>query len=483
MGKKKSTFNIKKNENFGEWYSEILSKAEVTDLRYGVKGFVVIQPWGARAIDKMYRIYESALRSTGHDPVIFPAVIPEKNFKRESSHVKGFAPEVFWLEKKQGEDRLALRPTSETAFYEMYSIWIRSYRDLPMKLYQRCNVFRNETKATRPLIRAREFHWIETHNVFATKSEAEAQIQEDISMTNEIMKGIFGVPFLPMKRPEWDKFPGAEYTVGSDSIMPDGRVIQQPSTHLISQHFTKAFNIKYVDEKEKEKFAWLTCYGPCISRILASVISIHGDNKGLVLPYIIAPVQVVIIPMHSETSGEKISKAAEKIRAQFLLANIDVKVDETDKRAGEKFFHWEMKGIPFRIDIGERELENGNVSVYIRDTGKKVVIKLENLVEDIQNLGVEFDARLKSSAQKFFDSKIVDCDSKASVKSALDGGRVARISFCSIDSAGEKCSTYIEKDLMARIMGSRGDLLEKATGKCLFCSKKAKIVVYAGKSY
>ena len=248
MGKKKTTFNISKTDNFSEWYSEILNKAEVTDLRYGVKGFVVIRPWGARIIDKMYRIYESALRATGHDAAIFPAVIPEANFKRESSHVDGFAPEVFWLEAKKGEDRLALRPTSETSFYEMYSLWIRSYRDLPLKIYQRANIFRSETKATRPLIRSREFHWIETHDAFATKKDAEAQVQDDITMTEEVMHKIFGVPFLPMKRPQWDKFPGAVFTVGSDCIMPDGKVIQQPSTHLIEQKFVKAFDVKFVTD-------------------------------------------------------------------------------------------------------------------------------------------------------------------------------------------------------------------------------------------
>ncbi|MCK5449316.1 proline--tRNA ligase, partial [Candidatus Pacearchaeota archaeon] len=186
MSKKKTTFNISKSDNFSEWYSEILNKAEIVDLRYGVKGFVVIRPWGARIIDKMYKIYESALRCTGHEAAIFPAVIPEINLKKESSHVEGFAPEVFWLDKKQGEDRLALRPTSETAFYEMYNLWIRSYRDLPMKIYQRANVFRNETKATRPLIRSREFYWIEAHDAFATKKDAEEQVRDDIIMTEEI---------------------------------------------------------------------------------------------------------------------------------------------------------------------------------------------------------------------------------------------------------------------------------------------------------
>jgi prolyl-tRNA synthetase len=474
MGKK-TTFNISKEKNFSEWYSEILAKAEVTDLRYGVKGFVVIRPWGARIIDKMYRIYESALRATGHDPAIFPAVIPEGNFEREANHVKGFAPELFWLDKVKGDDRLALRPTSETAFYDMYKIWVRSYRDLPLKMYQRANVFRNETKATRPLIRSREFHWIESHDVFASKKDAEAQVQDDIVMTEEVMHKIFGVPFLPMKRPQWDKFPGAEYTIGSDVVMPDGRVIQQPSTHLISQHFTKAFDVKFKDANEKDKSPWMTCYGPCMSRMLASVISLHGDDSGLVLPYTLAPVQVVIVPIGDVDVSE--------IRASLLREYIDVSVDDGDKRMGEKFYYWEMKGVPFRVEVGAREIEKGEVTVFIRDSKEKVSVKIEDLPETIKNLGAEYDERLIAKADEDFRKSVVDCASKSDVKKALGKGKVARFSFCSCEKDGAGCAEFVEKELQARVMGTRGDVDEKAKGKCLICGSKANVVIYAGKSY
>jgi prolyl-tRNA synthetase len=479
MAKKKTTFNISKSENFSEWYSEILNKAEVTDLRYGVKGFVVIRPWGARIIDKMYRVYESALRATGHDPAIFPAVIPEGNFKKESSHVDGFAPEVFWLDKKQGDDKLALRPTSETAFYDMYNLWIRSYRDLPLKVYQRANVFRSETKATRPLIRDREFHWIESHDAFASKKEAEAQVQDDIQMTEEVMHKIFGVPFLPMKRPQWDKFPGAVYTVGSDCILPDGKIIQQPSTHLIDQHFVKAFDVKFVDEKEKEKTPWLTCYGPCMSRIMSSVLAAHGDDSGLILPYTLAPVQVVIVPFE----GKGVESAVDDVRAQLLGEYIDVKVDNSDKRPGEKFFFWEMKGVPFRMEIGEKELENEEVTLFIRDTKEKMSVSIKDLPETIKNLGAEYDERLIAKSDEFFLDRVVDCKDKVSIKKALDSGKVARFSFCSAEKEGADCAQFIEKELQARVMGVRADKKEKASGKCPICDKKNTVVVYAGKSY
>ncbi len=482
MGKKKTTFNISKSENFSEWYSEILNKAEVTDIRYGVKGFVVIRPWGAQIMENMYRIYSSALNRTGHSPAVFPTVIPEENFKKEAGHVKGFTPEVFWLDNRKGDEKLALRPTSETAFYEMYSMWIRSHRDLPLKIYQRGSVFRYETKATRPLIRGREFHWIEAHNAFSTSKEAEAQVKEDIEITDAVMHNVFGIPFLPMKRPEWDKFPGADYTVGSDSIMPDGKVIQQPSTHMLGQHFSKAFDVKFKDSKEKEKHVWQTCYGPAMSRMMASIIGVHGDDNGLILPYTLSPVQVVIVPiLKGEDKG--LLKEASRMNQVFFENNIGCQVDDSNKRPGDKFFHWEMKGVPFRIELGQKEIDSGEVTVFIRDTKEKVNIKIENLVEDIRNLGAEFDVRLKSRADEFFKGKIVSCKDKASIKKALNSGKIAKFNFCSVDKEGQGCAEYIEKELSARVMGVRHDRSEKAKGKCEFCSKKANVVAYAGKSY
>ncbi|MBT6690650.1 proline--tRNA ligase [archaeon] len=479
MAKKKTTFNVSKSENFSEWFSEILQKAEITDLRYGVKGFVVIRPWGALIIDKMYRLYEDELRAKGHELSILPTIIPEENFNKEASHIDGFAPEVFWLDKKQGDSRLAMRPTSETAYYEMFALWIRSYRDLPLKMYQRGSVFRNETKATRPLLRGREFQWIETHNAFATKEDAEAQAQEDIGITEKLMHKVFGVPFFPMKRPKWDTFPGAVYTIGSDSLMPDGKIIQQPSTHLIKQSFPKSFGVKFVDKDEGEKTPWTTCYGPAMSRILASVIGMHGDDSGLVLPYALAPVQVVIVPF----TGEGVDKAVLDIEKKLREKGVSVKVDDSDKRPGEKFFHWEMKGVPFRIEVGEKELERGEVSVFIRDNKEKVGVDMKSLARTIGKMGVEYDARLLAKADLFFEDKVIDCSDKVSIGKAIGDEKIARFSFCSVEADGEACAGVIEKEFVAEVRGTRADLDEKASGKCPICGKKNKVVVYAGKSY
>ena len=473
---------IKKDKNFSRWYSEVLDKAEITDLRYDVKGFIVIRPWGAMIMENMYRLYEEALQKRGHKPCFFPVVIPEKNFKKEASHVKGFAPEVFWLEKVQGEDKLALRPTSETAFYQMYSLWIRSHRDLPLKLYQRANVFRYETKATRPLIRGREFYWIEAHDCFTTKEQAEEQVQEDIKTTEEVMHQKFGIPFLPMQRPEWDKFAGAVYTIGSDVLMPDGKLIQQPSTHLLGQDFAKAFNVKFKDEKGKEQYVWQTCYGPAPSRILASVISMHGDNDGLVIPFSISPIQIVIVPIFNAKNKNKVISESKKIATKIRNLGIKVEIDDREKRPGEKYYEWELKGVPFRLEIGERELKEKKLTLFTRDTKKKQIISI-NEVSKLKELGEKFDKRLKTKADNSMKGKIIDIKTKEQLKKVIKDGKIARVNFCSIGKLGTKCAEYIEKEINAEVRGILGNKQEKPKGKCPICNKKATRVVYVGKTY
>ncbi len=471
-----------KKSNFSEWYSQVLDKAEITDLRYGVKGFIVIRPWGARILENMYSLFEKELQEKGHSPTFFPTLIPEGNFKKEASHVKGFSPEVFWLEQKKGEERLALRPTSETAMYKMYALWIRSHRDLPLKIYQRANVFRYETKATRPLIRAREFMWLEGHDCFATKEEAEAQVQEDIQITEKVMHQKFGIPFFPMKRPVWDKFSGAEYTVGSDCLMPDGRFIQQPSTHFLGQNFSKAFDIKFKDRNEKEQYVWQTCYGPAPSRILASVIATHGDDSGLVLPFCISPIQVIIIPIFKKENKNRILAGVKKIKDNLKKIGIRVEIDDSEKRPGEKYYEWELKGVPFRLEIGDKELKEKQLTLFTRSTKKKSKISIRDL-NKILKLGEDYDKQLVAAADKKLKGKIVDCGSIEDVKKAIKDKKIARVNFCSIEKEGIACAEVVEKKTNAFIRGIRADKNEKPKGKCFICKKPAKVVVYIGRSY
>jgi len=479
--KSKEGLSVKKQENFSEWFSQVLEKAELIDLRLNMKGFMVFRPLAAITIENMFRLYEEELQKKGHKPTLMPLVIPEENLKKESSHVKGFTPEVFWL-KEIGKEKLALRPTSETLYTPMFKLWIRSHRDLPMKLYQRGSVFRFDTKATRPLIRTREIIWIEAHDAFATKKEAEAQVQEDIGTTEKIMHQKFGIPFLAMKRPQWDKFPGAEYTVGSDVFMPDGKLIQQPSTHLMGQKFSKAFGAKFKNIKGKEEYLWTTAYGPAMSRILASIISTHGDDQGLIFPFCIAPIQVIIIPIFNTKNKNNIIKEATKLKENLNSIEIRTEIDASEKRPGEKYNHWELKGVPFRIEIGEKEFKTKKITLATRDIKEKQTLPIKNISE-LKELGKEFDTRLKEKAEKFMKGKIVNCKTKQDIKKAVNEKKVAKVNFCSIEKQGEKCAEIIEKEINAEVRGTLINKKERPTGKCIICGKPAKEVVYVGKSY
>jgi len=483
MSKQKSNqgITIGKSEDFSEWFTQAIEKAEIVDIRNNVKGFVVMRPLGAQLIENMIALYTEKLHATNHKPTFMPTVIPATNLKKESSHVEGFTPEVFWL-KDVGGEKLALRPTSETLYTPMFKFWIRSHRDLPMKLYQRGHVFRLDTKATRPLIRGREFIWIEAHNAFATREDAVKQTQEDIQITEEIMHQKFGIPFLPMKRPNWDRFAGAEFTIGSDCLLPDGKLIQQPSTHMMGQKFSRAFDARFKKDDGTEDYLYTTAYGPAFSRILVSVIATHGDDKGLVLPFVLAPTQVMIVPIVSKTNKDKVQKECEKIQKSLINLNIRTEIDNSDKSPGEKFNIAELKGVPFRIDIGERDLKKKEVTFYTRDTHEKKQLKL-SLLKTLPKLGKDYDERLLKKADSFMHGKIKDTKTIADIKTIVEGGKIARMNFCSVEEDGAKCAEYIEKKISAEVRGTRADKNEKAKGSCLICDKPATAVVYVGKSY
>ena len=480
------TFNIDKDKNPSEWYTEIIKTAELADIRYGVKGFLVFQPWSVEAMEQMFFYLEKDLKKRGHKKYWYPTLIPEKNFYLEAKHVEGFTPDVFWVEKAgttELEERLALRPTSETAFYSMFSMWIRSYKDLPFLSYQRANVFRYETKATRPFLRSREFYWIETHNAFATEKDAYKSVLEDMETTKRVVFGIFGVPTMVFKRPDWDKFPGADATFGADAITPSGRVVQQPSTHMLGTNFSKPFNVKFTDENEKEQLAYLTCYGPCVSRMFASVVLTHGDNKGLKFPFEIAPKQIVIVPVLADKEP-KVLKKAEQLAEKLEEKGFRVEIDASDKRPGEKFYFWEMKGVPIRIEVGPRDMKEKKVMLYRRDTEKKVAIAEKDLVKEVEKVGVGISKNLKKKAEDDFKTIIKNAKSVDEVKKVVGKG-IARVCFCTCTKEGESCADVIEKETGGEVRGTRIDIDEKVTGKdkCVVCGKKAGVITYIAKAY
>ncbi len=479
---------VKKAENFSEWYTQVVQKAELADIRYNVKGFVVFMPWSVQTMNRMFELFEKELQRTGHVPALFPAVIPESNFKLESEHVKGFLPEVFWVTEagsrgENVEERLALRPTSETAIYKMYSIWVRSWRDLPLKIYQRCQVWRYETKATRPFIRSREFHWIETHDVFANQKEAEDQVKEDMKTTEKVIHGNFAVPFLFFQRPEHDKFPGAVHTYAADTLMPDGKVLQLPSTHLLGQNFSKPFNIKFVDKDKSDKFAYQTCYGPSVSRIIAAVISLHGDDKGLVLPPDISPVQVIIVPIYfSEKEKKAILGEIEVMQKKFEAEGILVKVDTREEYTpGWKFNFWEMKGVPLRIEIGPKDIAKKQVVAARRDTGKKETVKQGSIVNSVKKILEDIQKNLRDKADNAFEENMHETNELGELKGMLeDEGGLVKINWCGEEACAEAIRTQTNGGV---IRGTLFGKKEKITGNCINCKKTAKEVVYVAKQY
>ncbi|MEO2154366.1 MAG: proline--tRNA ligase [Nanoarchaeota archaeon] len=482
-------FNIDKEKNFSEWYSEILKFAEIVDIRYPVKGMPVYLKNGYLALRKMLRLLEDKLDKKGHFPTAFPVVIPESIFKKESEHIKGFEEEVFWVTKgglEELDEYLALRPTSETPMYYMFALWVRSKSDLPLKTYQTNQVYRYETKQTKPLIRGREIYWNEAHTAHATKEEALNQIRESIEIYNELFDDL-AIPVIWLKRPEWDKFAGAEFTLAADSIMPDGRFLQVGTTHLLGQKFSKVFEIKYLDENNNWKYVWQTSYGVSM-RLLGAVIMVHGDNKGLIWPSKIAPVQVAIVPIFKRENKEKIMEAVNKIKEE--LKEYSLFVDLRDERPGWKFNDLEMKGIPLRIEIGEKDLANNEVTIFVRATNEKFKVKFNELKEKIGELINYHDEKLREKAENYFKEKviIIENPNEEEIKKAIEQKKVIKMPFC----GNEECAKALKEKFegldcrgfeIDENLEAKEEDLKSIKGKKCICGKEAVNWFYFGKSY
>ena len=477
---------VSKNEDFSAWYTELINKAELADIRYNIKGFVCYRSWATITIKRMYQKYEAILEKNGHLPLIMPSLIPESNFLLEAEHVKGFAPEVFWVTEAGSSgkltERLALRPTSETALYKMYSLWIRSYKDLPFKRYQSCQVWRYEGKMTRPFFRGREFHWIEAHDVFATKEEAMEQVKQDMEMTYKMLQDEFCIPIIFFERPQWDKFSGAEKTFAADALMGSGKVLQLPSTHFLGQNFSKPFNVKFIDKDGKEKYGWITCYGPAISRIYGAMIAFLGDDKGLILPFDLAPIQIVIVPIIYKGKEDIVMSKAREI-FDLLKDKYHVKIDDSDESVGNKFYYWELKGVPLRIEVGPRDIEKEQVVIVKRNDSQKYIVKENELEKKIDELASNYTKEVREKSLIDFESQIEIVYEKDTAIEAIKNGKIVCCGFCSIDKDGEPCAEVVEKEIGAFVRGKRVDEEKHEFGTCLICGKEAKCTVYLAKSY
>jgi len=473
-----------KYKNFGEWYNEIVDRANLVDLRYGVKGFVVYRPVAMRIINRIYEVYERELQATGHEPCLFPVVIPRNAFKTEEEHIKGFGGEVFWVTKageRELEEPVLLRPTSETAMYPMYSLWIRSYKDLPLKLYQSCTVYRYETKATKPLLRGREFLWIEAHDAHRTEHDALQQVREDAKIAAKVLYEELGLPFLHLQREDFDKFPGAVETYAFEVLFPDKRMVQCGTTHYLGTNFSKPFNIKYLDEKGASKYAYQTCYGPGISRIAAAVICVHGDDYGLVLPFESAPVEVVIVPIPMGDSTKKILAKCNELREKLEKAGLRVRLDDSDARPGEKFYKWELLGVPVRIEIGPKDLEKKVATIFRRDTRERLAVKEADVVEHVLELEEKMLKYLRGRAEKFLKENMFKAKTKQElIKLTKEKGGIIRVNYC----GSRECADYLKSETGGfEVRGKRIDIEEEPDGPCIWCGGEAERVVYLAKAY
>lgn len=391
---------IDKYENFDEWYHSVLREADIVDIRYPVKGMIVWKPYGLKALRNTQKILVELLERTGHQEAYFPTLIPEQIFAKEKDFLQGFGGETFVIEgtgTKKFSERYYIRPTSETVMYYMWSIWIKGRKDLPLKMYQVVNVFRYETKMTHPILRVREIMgFIEAHTAHATADEAERQIIEAVEIYKKFFDSLY-LPYFIVKTPPWDTFAGAEYNYDFITAMPDGKGLELGSVINLGQRFAKAFDIKFMDSDGSVKYVYQTCYGVS-ERVLGAVIAVHGDDKGLILPPSIAPIQVVIVPI-ARSDEKDVLDYAQKVRAYLESNGIRVHVDDDPEHTpGWKYYYWEMKGVPTRIEIGRREFEAGTVTIARRDGAPKVTVKLEDATSTLYKTWLALGDTLKKRA-------------------------------------------------------------------------------------
>jgi len=464
---------MKKAEDFSEWYNEIVERANLTDKRYPVKGMNVWTPYGwkiMQAIDSHIRVEFDA---TGHGEVCFPLLIPEDQFAKEKEHIKGFDAEVFWVTHaglNPLDVRLLLRPTSETAMYPIFSLWVRSHADLPLKTYQIVNTFRYETKQTRAFIRVREIHFFESHTCHADFEDAERQVREDYEILEKLAKK-WCLPYRLLKRTEWDKFPGASYTVGIDTLLPSGRSLQLGSIHQYMENFSKPYDIKYEDEKGEHRYAHQTTFGMS-ERLVGAVVAIHGDDKGLVLPPDIATVQVVIVPVLAKGAAEEVTRAARDLRDELKSAGVRTHLDERDIRPGAKYYDWELKGVPLRLELGMRDIEKQKVTFVRRDTGDKSLADRTGVADEVLRM-------LDRIAKEMLERASMVMEEGIETVSSLEGlpEKMIRAGWCGEEQCGHEIETKSDRDILGTPIDG-----EEFDGQCVICGKKAKSLVYLARA-
>ncbi len=467
---------VKKSEDFNEWYNEIVELADLCDKRYPIKGMNIWRPYGWKLMNNVDRLIRDEMEKTNHAEVCFPLLIPESFFKKEEEHIEGFGKEVFWVTHaghNQLEERWLLRPTSETAMYPIFSLWIRSHTDLPLKTFQIVNTFRYETKQTRAFIRVREIHFFEAHTCHVDFADAERQIQEDKEIADRLLNKLC-LPYVLSKRPEWDKFAGAYYTISIDVLMPSGRTLQIGSIHQYRDNFAKPYEISYETEQGTHAFCHQTTYGMS-ERLLGALIGVHGDNKGLIMPPEVAPLQVVIIPIIFKGKEQRVLQESESLQKKLLDVGIRSRIDDREITPGNKYYDWELKGIPLRIEIGPKDVEKNELTIVRRDNSKKKSVPLKDAEKTIQDELQTLVQTLYTNAEKLLKENM-HC--VKTVEEAKQKTGIVALPWC----GNKDCALEIENVLEGNTLG---EPIENAdcTDPCPVCSAPAKTWMRFAKSY
>lgn len=471
---------VKKNENFSEWYNQVVLKAGLAEYA-AMKGFMILKPMGYSIWENIQRILDKKFRETGVKNAYFPALIPEKFLKKETEHFKGFTPETFVVThagNRKLNEKLVVRPTSETIMYDSYARWIRSWRDLPLLLNQWNSVLRAEIKATKLFLRTSEFLWQEGHTVHATKEQADERMMMMLKVYKDFVEEYLAIPVLDGKKSESEKFAGALTTTTIEALMSDGKALQMGTSHNLGQHFAKVFDIKFLDKDKKEKYAWQTSWGVS-TRMIGALVMVHGDDKGLVIPPKIAPIHVVIIPISFE-NDKKILQRSKEIKTMLEKNEYVVELDDREEYTpGWKFNDWELKGVPIRIEIGPEELKSKKLTLFRRDTFEKKKIDEKQVVDEIKSMLGSIQSNLFKKAKEFLNDNITTVRNYEEFKRVVsEKGGFVKACWCS----SAMCEENIKEDTGATIRIIPFEK-EKIFSGCIYCGKRANKVVYFAKAY
>jgi len=484
MSKKKTQgLTVKKDQDFSEWYTQVIQKAELIEYS-PVSGCYILRPRSFHIWERVQAFFNTLIKKEGVKNSYFPLFIPENLLQKEASHVEGFAPEVAWVETgghTKLKERLAIRPTSETIMYDSFSKWIRSYKDLPLKLNQWANVVRWEFKHCTPFLRSREFLWQEGHTAFANKEDAVKEVHTILNFYKSIFEDLYAVPIFKGIKSEKEKFAGADFTLSVETFLPDGKAIQGATSHHLGQKFAKAFDIKYKDDQGNDQLVWQNSWG-ISTRSIGIMIMVHSDDKGLVLPPRIAETQIVIVPILFDESKKKEVLTATNKLAKSLSKDHSVHIDaREDYSPGWKFNEWELKGVPLRIEVGPRDLENNTVIVARRDTGEKQSLPISNLTKEVSLILDQMHNEMLAKARLFLQDSIVEANNLKEATKAFKKKKMVIAPWCGTPECELE---FKNKSNGAKSLNSplEGSEVSKDT-KCFMCSSDATAKFYFGKSY